>query len=205
MAPQFRRDRHDVVPVEDGPLPRLGVLGPGTGQGRLEPLPGFRRTVLATELPLAVAPSPGGDHRCDALVDGTGVEGHCRAEAGPDKTDAFGIDLGLLGKKAERRHRVGDLLQADQPAAFAFAFAAAAHVEPERRVAELAEHLDRLEDIARVLRASEAVQDDHCRKGTRRCRIRQPEDARQGETVGIESNSAFHHVAPVGDGYATLS
>ncbi len=69
----------------------------------------------------------------------------------------------MLRQKAEGIAGGGDLLQADQPATLAFAFAATRHVEAQGHVAELLEHGAGLEHVAGAAVAAEAVQHDERR------------------------------------------
>ena len=64
----------------------------------------------------------------------------------------------MFGEKGQRVAGVVDLFQADHAAEFAFAVAAAAHVETERDVAEVVQHLRRLQHVGGILVAAEAVQ-----------------------------------------------
>src|SRR5262249_58286420 len=105
---------------EDGAKPRRG-------RGRL---------VLLRDLLLAVPPAAVGDARGDPPVGARRVHRDRGAEARADHADAIRIDLGPHREEAERALRVLDLLETDDAAARPFALAAAAHVAPERRVAE---------------------------------------------------------------------
>ena len=121
------------------------------------------RRMLAAELPLAVAPAARRDRRGDPLVDAADIDRDGGAEARADHADAVAFDVRMLGEEGERVARRLHLLQADQIAARALALAAARHVEAQRDVAELLEHLAGLEHVARTRIAAEAVHDDEGR------------------------------------------
>src|SRR5262249_42343859 len=80
------------------------------------------------------------------------------AEARADDADALGIDRRMLGEEAEGAARILDLLEADHSPELALALAAAAHVEAQHDIAELAQNLGRLHRIGRGLVAAETLQ-----------------------------------------------
>ena len=106
--------------------------------------------MLAAEFALAVAPAAGGNHSGNALVDAADIDRDRRAEARADHADTVVLDVGILGKEGQRVARGLHLFQADQMATLAFAVAAAGHVETQRHVAELLEHLAGLEHVVRA-------------------------------------------------------
>ena len=104
------------------------------------------------------------------------------------------IDLRMVGEEGQRVARVLDLLQADHAAEFAFALAAAAHVETQHDVAELAEHLGRLHRIRRGLVAAEPVQHDEGGAPLARPHpARDMHDPRQLESGGRKGDGLFGH------------
>src|SRR5262249_11398339 len=114
--------------------------------------------VRAAELAFAVAPATVGNDRGDALIDAAGIDRNRAAEARSDQADARGIDRRMLAEEGKRVARVLDLLEADHAAKLAFALAAAAHVETQHDVAEIAQHVRGLHGVRRGLVAAEAVQ-----------------------------------------------
>ena len=99
--------------------------------------------MLAAEFTFAVAPATVRYDGGNARVDAGGVNRDGAAETGADHADAVARDGGVLRQKRERIAGVFHLLEADHPPVLAFAFAAAAHVEAQRDVAQA------LEDFAR--------------------------------------------------------
>ncbi len=157
--------------------------------------------VLAAELALAVAPAAVGDDRRDALVDAAGIDGNRAAEARSDHADARGIDRGMPGEEGERAAGVLDLVEADHATEFALALAAAAHVEAQHDVAELAQHLGRLHGVRGGLVAAEAVQ--HQKGGAPLSRPhpgRDMHDARELESRGRKGDGFFGHRHGLHDG-----
>ncbi len=69
----------------------------------------------------------------------------------------------MLRERGQRVARILHLLEADHPAVLAFALPASPHVEAQRHVAELRQHLGRTLRAARILVAAEAVQDEERR------------------------------------------
>src|SRR5262249_35719831 len=116
------------------------------------------RLVLPAELALAVAPAAVRDHGGDALVDPPGIDADRAAEARADERDARAVDGRMLSEIRQRTAGILDLLQADHASVLARAVAAAAHVEAQRHVAELVEHLGRSDHGGRAFVAAEAVQ-----------------------------------------------
>src|SRR5262249_58670075 len=99
------------------------------------------------------------------------------------------------GEDRYRALGVRDLFQADHPPANPIALPAAAHVEAERRVAELGEELGACDAAAAVLAAAESMQDQE--RGPplgRLARVRQVQDARELQTAGDERDPLFHDV-----------
>src|SRR5262249_24289227 len=158
VAPQGRRDRHDVIARHHDRLAGLLAAPPLLEHGA-EPLPGLGRLVLLAELLLAGAPAPLRDAPGGPPVGARRGPRDRGAPARADHADAIRIDLGAHREEAERALRVLDLLETDDAAARPFALAAAAHVEAERRVAEAREHLRGRCAAAAVLLAAEPVQD----------------------------------------------
>jgi hypothetical protein len=194
VVAQVRRDRHDVIARHHqrlaGPGAVLATLLEHTGEAR----PFLRALVLAAELALAVAPAAVGDDGGDALVDAAGIDRDRAAEARPDHADARAVDRGMAREKAERAAGVLDLFQADDAAGLAFALAAAAHVEAQHDVAEIAQHLGRLHRVRRGLVAAEAVQ--HQEGGAPLARAqpaRDMHDAGNLETGGGKGDGFFRH------------
>ncbi len=194
VVAQVRRDRHDVVARHHqrlaGPGAVLAALLQHVGEAR----PFLRALVLAAELALAVAPAAVGDHGGDALVDAAGVNGNGAAEARSDQADARGVDRRVRGEEGQRAAGILDLLQADHAAVLAFAVAAAAHVEAQHDVAEIAQHLGRLHRIRRGLVAAEAVQ--HQEGGALLAGpqpARDVHDAGEFETGGRKGDGFFGH------------
>src|SRR5579863_8507459 len=66
-------------------------------------------------------------------------------------------------QKLKRVAEILDLFETDNPAELAAAFAAAAHVEAERDVAELVQHFRRLDYAGGFAIAAKAVQDEERR------------------------------------------
>ena len=94
--------------------------------------------MLAAEFAFAVAPAAVGDDRGEARIGAAGIDRDRAAEARPDGADAVGIDRGMRGEKVERIAQILDLFETDDAAELALALAAAAHVEAQRHIAELA-------------------------------------------------------------------
>src|SRR6266511_572602 len=103
--------------------------------GELEPR--FGRRMLAAEFSLAVAPTAARNHRGDALVGAAGEHGHSRAEAAPDQRDALWIYFRARRHVGDRIAGICHLIEADDSAVLAFAFAAAAKVDAQSHVAPL--------------------------------------------------------------------
>ncbi len=118
--------------------------------------------MLAAEFALAVAPAAVGDDRGEAFVDAAGINRDRAAEARADDADALRIDVGMAGEKRHRARGVLDLFETDDAPELALALAAAAHVEAQRDVAEIVQHLRGLHHVARVLVAAEPVQHEEC-------------------------------------------
>ena len=163
MAAQMLGDRHDVVARHHQRLAGLLAVALALRQHVGELLPGRLARMLAAEFPLAVAPAARRDRRGDALVDAADIDRDGGAEARADHADAVALDVRILGEEGQRVARRLHLLEADQVAARAFALAAARHVEAQRDVAELLEHLAGLEHVGRTRIAAEAVHDDEGR------------------------------------------
>src|SRR5256885_15498783 len=126
----------------------------------------IRRPPRSTLFPyptLFRSPAAGRDRRCDTVVDAADIDRDRSAEARADHADAVARDVRMLGEERQPVARGLHLLQADQVAALAFAIAAARHVEAQRHIAELFEHLAGLEHVARARIAAEAVHDDEGR------------------------------------------
>ena len=107
-------------------------------------MPSGRRTV-----PASLRPAEG-------MVTACSVIGRCSV-VGRDRDDFIGTARGL-GQERQRAAGILDLLEADQVAALALAVAAAAHVEAERDIAEVVEHLGGLQHVRGFVVAAEAVQ-----------------------------------------------
>jgi hypothetical protein len=151
--------------------------------------------VLLAELLLAITPAARRDARGDPLVHTRRVDGDRGAEARTHHSDAVGIDLGPGGEKREGALRVLDLLEADHTSTNALALAAAAHVEAERRVAELREQLRARHAATAVFAAAEPVQDQEGGPAlARAARVGQVQHARERETAGGERDALFHAV-----------
>ena len=150
--------------------------------------------MLAAELALAVAPAAVGDDRGDALVDTTGVDCDRPAEARADEADALRIDRGMLRQERQCAARILDLFETDDAAEFALAVAAAAHVEAQHHVAEIAQNLGRRHGIGGGLVAAEAVQHEEGAATLRRLEpARHMHHAGELETRGREGNRLFGH------------
>src|SRR5439155_19157063 len=148
---------------------------------------------LLADLLLAAPPPTGRDARGPPPVHAGGVDGHRGAETRPHRPDTVSIDLGPGGEKRERALRVLDLLQTDHAAARALTLAAAAHVEPERRVSELGEQLRGRRAPAAVLAAPEPVQDE--KRGpalARPAAVGQVEHPGERQAVGFARHAFFH-------------
>ena len=147
--------------------------------------------MLAAEFALAVAPAAVGDHRGDARVGAAGIDADGAAETGTDDGDAVGIDIGVMAEEIERIAGVLDLFETDDAAELALALAAAAHVEAQRDVAEIAEHLCGRDAGRAGAVGAEAVQHQK-----RRAPLRRPADPRArserhaGASPPIESNNS---------------
>src|SRR5262249_43148795 len=128
-------------------------------------------------------------------------------ETRSDETDTLGIDREMPGEEGQRATRVLDLLQADHAAEFTLAVAAAAHVEAQHHVTQLAEHLGGLHGIRGGLVAAETVQHQ---EGAAPLGWPQPardmHHARELEAGGRDDDGFFGHgmVSMMG-GVATLS
>src|SRR5579863_9230648 len=96
--------------------------------------------MLAAKFALAVAPAAVGDHRRNARIGAAGIDRDRAAEARADNADAAGIDGGMTAEEIKRVAQVLDLFEADDAPKLAFALAAAAHIEAQRDIAEVAEH-----------------------------------------------------------------
>ena len=160
MTAQMLRDRHNVVARHHQRLAGLLAVTLAFRQHVGELLPGLGARMLAAELALAVAPAARRDRGGHALVHADCIDRDRRAEARPDHADAVALDVGVLGEEAQRIARGLHLLQANEVAARALAFAAARHVEAQRDVAELLEHLAGLEHGGGTRIAAEAMHDD---------------------------------------------
>src|SRR5215469_5883016 len=105
-----------------------------------------------------------------------------------------GIGRGMLGEEGERVARVLDLLQADHAAEFALAVAAAAHVEAQHNVTQVAEHLGGLHGVRGGLVAAETVQHEEGAAPLGRPQsARDVHHARELETGGGDGNGFFGH------------
>ena len=199
VAPQGRRNRHDVVARDHDRLARL-LAAPALLEHGAESLPGLGRFVLLAEFLLPVAPAAGRDARGDPLVDPRRVDGDRGAEARADHADAIGVDLGPRRQESERAPGVLDLLEADDAAARALALTAAAHVEAERRVAEAGEHLRGGGAVAAVLVAAEAVQDQEGRAPLAGAPavVGYVQHSRELQPLGHERDALFHGVSSAG-------
>jgi hypothetical protein len=80
----------------------------------------------------------------ETCASAAGIDRDRAAKARTDHADAIGIDGGMLCKERQRIAEVLNLFETDDAAELAFALAAAAHVKPQRDVAEFAEHSCRL-------------------------------------------------------------
>ena len=152
--------------------------------------------MLAAEFALAVAPAAVGDHRGEARIDAAGIDRDRAAEARADGADAVGIDGGMLAEKVERIAQILDLLEADDAAELAFALAAAAHVEAQRHVAELAEHPRRRQHVRAFAVRAEAVQ--HQKRGAALGRpqaLGHAQHAMQAQARRLKTDHFFFHVS----------
>src|SRR6266853_4359208 len=190
VVAQVRRDGNDVVARHahrfSAPLAALSLF-----HHRGELLPGPGRGVLLAEFLRAVAPAARGNAGGDPPVDPRRVYGDCGAKTLPDHGDALRVDLRTGSEERQRVPRVFDLLLADDAPALAFALAAAAEVEAQRRVAEAGEHFRDRHTAAAVLVAAESVQDEKS-GAPRRPRIGQVKDTRELESVRYKANALFH-------------
>src|SRR6266699_3916548 len=190
VAAQARRDGNDGVARHahrfSGALAAFSFF-----HHRGELLPGPGRGVLLAEFLRAVAPAARGDAGGDPPVDPCRVYGDCGAKTLADHADTLWVDLRTGGEEGQRVPRVFDLLLADDAPALAFALAAAAEVEAQRRVAEAGEHFCDRRTAATVLVAAESVQNE---KGgaPRRPRIGQVKDTRELQSVRYKANALFH-------------
>src|SRR5207244_7169765 len=122
-----------------------------------------------------------------------GLVCHGGTETRPRWHEATAIALGSARHERERALRVLDLLHADHAAARALTLAAAAHVEPERRVSELVEQLRGRRAPAAVLAAAEPVQDQ--KRGpplAGGAALGQVEHPGELQAVGFERHPLFH-------------
>ena len=157
-------DRHHVETRYPHALSGFRLVASAALQEVGEPRPGFGGRMLAAELALAISPSAGRDHTGNSLVDSGGVDRDGGTEAVADHSDPLGIDLVAPCDEGERALGVGDLVEATNLPPLSPALAAAAHIDPERAVAEALEHA-RLElRMGLVLRSGETMQDDECRQ-----------------------------------------
>ena len=194
IVAQVRRDRDDVVTRHHQRLAGLGAMLPACFQHAGEARPFFRALVLAAELALAVAPPAVGNDGGDAFIDAAGIDGDGAAEARADDADPLRVDRRMVGKEGQRAARVLDLLQADHAAEFTLALAAAAHVETQHDIAELAEHLGGLHRIRRGLVAAEPMQHDEGGASLARPHsVRDMHHARQLKSSGRKGDGLFGH------------
>src|SRR5208282_2439836 len=130
-------------------------------------------------------------------VGAAGIDADGAAEARADHRDAIGIDGGMLAEEIERTAGILDLFEADDAAELALALAAAAHVEAQRDIAELAEHFGRRNRGRTVAVGAEAVQ--HQKRGAALGRL-QPvghaNDAVQAQTRRLKADHLFLHASP---------
>ena len=153
----------------------------------------LRARMLAAKFSFAVAPTAAGDHRGDARVGAAGEDRHRRAEAAADERDTLRVDFRPRRQVGDGVARVGDLIEADDPAAFAFAVAAAAEIDAQRDIAPFG-HLfaDDLLALA-VLVAAKAMQHDKRRPALAGFVVfRNIDEAGKFEAVGLKSDFFFH-------------
>src|SRR6266699_3248754 len=195
VAAQARRDGNDGVARHRhrlaGALAALSLSHHGG-----EFLPGPGGGVLPAEFLRAVAPAAGGNAGGDPAVDPRRVYGDRGAETLPDHGDAFRVDLRTGSEERQGVPRVFDLLLADDAPALAFALAAAAEVEAQRRIAEAGEHSCDRRAAATVFVAAESVQDE---KGGAPLRsgIGQVKDTRELQSVRYKADPLFHSLDPL--------
>src|SRR6266581_5673265 len=192
VAAQARRNGNDVVARHahrfSGALAAFSFF-----HHRGELLPGPGRGVLLAEFLRAVAPAARGNAGGDPSVDPRRVYGDCGAKTLPDHGDALRVDLRPGSEERQRVPRVFDLLLADDAPALAFALAAAAAVEAQRRVAEPGEHFRDRRTAAAVLVAAESVQDKKGgAPGARSARLGRVQNARELQSVRYEADPFFH-------------
>ena len=114
--------------------------------------------MLTAEFALAMAPAAVRHHGGDARIDAAGIHRDGAAETRADGADPIRIDRRMLRQKFERIAQILNLFEADDPAEFAFALAAAAHIETQRDVAEFAQDTRRLQHVLAFGIRAEAVQ-----------------------------------------------
>ena len=109
------------------------------------------------------------------------------------QADALGIHLFALRDEGQGVARVGDLIMAAHFAPRAFAFTAAAEVDPEHAVAHFLDHAGDKLDMRFVLGADETVQhDDRGQALTGLAALGHMKNARQFQTVRHEAEFVFH-------------
>ena len=178
---------NDVVARNHQRFAGAFAVAPPFFEHRGEARPAFGRRMLAAKLAFAVAPSSGGNDGGNAGVHSGGVNRYGGAETAANQGDLLRIDLGMRGEKRERVARVGNLVQADDAAALALAFAAAAHVETQGGVAQGVEHVAGSENVSGIFVAAETVQDDKRGESLAGCRAcGNADDAGELQAVGIE-------------------
>ena len=153
--------------------------------------------MLAAEFALAVAPAAVGDHRGDARVGAAGIDRDRAAETRADDADAVGIDGRMMAEKIERVAEILDLLEADDAAELALALAAAAHVEAQRDIAELAEHPRRSQHVRALAVGAETVQHQKRRAALGRLQaLGHTEHAVQAQARRLKTDDLFFHDVP---------
>src|SRR5690349_21123415 len=101
------------------------------------------------------------------------------------------MDVCARRQVRQRVPSVLHLLLADDPPALALALAAAAEIEPQRRVPESREGLRDRRSAAAVLVAAEPVQDEK-RRAALAARLGKLKHPRELEPVGREAYALFH-------------
>src|SRR5437773_12440263 len=118
--------------------------------------------MLAAKLAFAVSPTATRNHGSDALIRASGEYGDRGAEAAAYQSDAIGIDFGSNREIGDGVARVGHLIEADNSAVLAFAFAAAPEIDAQRDVVALGKLLGDNGLRLAVLFAAEAAQFHYC-------------------------------------------
>src|SRR5207245_10090514 len=113
--------------------------------------------MLAAKLAFAVSPTAARNHCGGALLRASGEYGKRGAKAAAYQSDAIGIHFWTRGEVRDGVARVGHLIEADNSALLAFAFAAAPEIDAQRDVAPLGKLLGDSRLPLAVFVAAEAV------------------------------------------------